>query len=81
MQLRMRAIDIVAPRRSSEALLRELHRIGIVNLARSSYRGVGPAVFAPPGPDPSGARVQGWLDAVGELAAVWVGPGRIRRPW
>ena len=67
----MRAIDIVAPRRSSEALLRELHRIGIVHLAPfESPRGVGPAVFAPPGPDPSGARVQGWLDAVGELAAV-----------
>ncbi len=67
----MRAIDIVGPRRSADALLRAVHRAGSVHLVRfDAPRGVGPAVFAPPGPDPATARVEGWRDAVGELAAV-----------
>ncbi len=71
MHVPMRAVDVIAPLRSADALIRELHRVGTVHLAPfDAPGGLGQAVFAPSPPSPGAARVGAWLDTVTELAAV-----------
>lgn len=75
MQRRMRPVDIVAPREAADTMVRAVHRLGVLHLARfEAPPGVGPATFAGV-PALAGAdRIAGWLATVRELGQL-IGDG------
>jgi len=73
---RMRRVDIIAPRRSAERLVRAIHRAGVLHLAPfAPPPGAGPTLFTAPGVlseerPPAGTRHDGALAEVTELAGL-----------
>jgi len=77
MLIRMLRIDVIAPRRQLQPVLRTLHQAGIVHLVPfEPPTGSGASVFEHPSSlDTSAAKHK--LDWLGELAA-WLGPAEVR---